>query len=921
MGLVFRILGPLEVENASDLGGPKPRTLLARLLLEPNRVVSYDELIEAVWPDEPPGRPRHTLQVYVSSLRRALGEDRIRSDPSGYSARVGPEELDLSRFEQLSAEGRARQRSGDAEGALSRLEEALSLWRGPPLGDVAPALEIERARLDELRLGVAEEELDAALALGRHEDVVARVEALVRRHPTRERLRRQLMLALYRSGRQAEALEAYRDARRTLVEELGIEPGGELRELEAAILRQDPALAPARAESPKPEHRVPAPATPFVGRGREVGRDLRLARRRRATRHAHGAGRIRQDAARLAGGRGVGRDVRGWHFLRWAGRAPRCGTSFPPRSRERSVWRTRAVLERRSSITSCRAPSSSCWTTSSSSWTPRAFVAGLLAEAPGLKLLVTSRHALRVYGEHEYPVEPLALEEEAVPLFLQRALAVGRRLEADEVTRELCRRLDCLPLAIELVATRTREVSLEDLASTWPRLEAAVGGMRDVPARQQTLRATIAWSYDLLDDDERRLFEALGASSSVVAACQDAEAVTGASSSAIRSLVDKNLVRRDGDRLAMLETIREYAVEKLEDSGSAEEVRRRHAEHFLGLAEAGEEVRRTPGEVDWWNRLDVDRDNLRAAFGWWLEHDPAVAGRLVEGVFRYWYTRGHYEEGALAYERVLDMAELSDPDRARLLSYAAAFEFARRRLERARTLAEESLELRRLLGDRDAIARSLVMLGTILVEEEAHDSALQLLEESMALARAVDDPVLLGFTSSNLAAALLSARQLERFHEVGHEALDVARKVGDTITEKATLVNLGLAAVIDDDPVSGAARFAESLDLARELGDPLGLLESIEGVAAAAAASGRAIEAARLLGAAEALAREEKLVLESVSRLVHDRALEAIRASLDEDRMRGAWSAGAKVDADEAAAEAAEVAAALVRGGPAEGSL
>ena len=911
MGFAFRILGQLEVENTSDLGGPKPRTLLARLLLEPNRVVAYDELIEAVWPDEPPRRARHTLQVYVSSLRRALGKDRIRSDARGYSARVGPEELDLSRFERLSAEGRARLRSGDAEGALSRLEEALSLWRGPPLGDVAPALEIERARLDELRLGVTEEEVDAALALGRHEDVVARVEALVRRHPTRERLRRQLMLALYRSGRQAEALEAYRDARRTLVEELGLEPGGELRELEAAILRHDPALAPARAEPPGPEHRVPAPATPLVGRGREVGEISALLAngvRLVTLTGPGGSGKTRlalQAAAKLAGTFAdgiffVGLGALGDAHLVPAEIARALGVEDArgPRAALVDHLRPRTellVLDNFEQLTDAAS-----------------FVGGLLAEAPGLKLLVTSRYALRVYGEHEYPVEPLALEEEAVPLFLQRALAVGRRLEADEVTRELCRRLDCLPLAIELVATRTREVSLEDLASTWPRLEAAVGGMRDVPARQQTLRATIAWSYDLLDEDERRLFEALGA---FFGGCgsQDAEAVTGASSSAIRSLVDKNLVRRDGPRFAMLETIREYALEKLEESGSAEEVRRRHAEHFLGLAEAGEEVRRTPGEVDWWNRLDVDRDNLRAAFGWWLEHDPAVAGRLVEGVFRFWYTRGHYEEGALAYERVLEVAELSDPDRARLLSFASAFEFARRRLELARALAEESLELRRLLGDRDAIARSLVMFGTILVEEEAHDSALPLLEESVALARAVDDPVLLAFTSSNLAAALLSARELERFREVGHEALDLARKVGDTITEKATLLNLGLAAVLGDDPVSGAARFAESLDLARELGDPLGLLECIEGVAAAAAASGRAIEAARLFGAAEALAREEKLVLESVSRLVHDRALEAIRARLDEDQLREGWRAGAKLDADEAAAEAAGVAAALVR--------
>ena len=919
MGFAFRILGPLEVENVSDLGGPKPRTLLARLLLEPNRVVTYDELIEAVWPDEPPRRARHTLQVYVSSLRRALGEDRIRSDASGYSARVGPDELDLSRFEQLSAEGRTLMRSGDAEGALSRLAEALSLWRGSPLADVAPALEIERARLEELGLAVEEEELDAALALGRYEEVVPQVEALVRRHPTRERLRRQLMLALYRSGRQAEALEAYRDARRTLVEELGLEPGAELRELEAAILRQDPALAPAPVKPPRPEHRVPAPATPLVGRRREAAEiSALLADGARLVTLTGPGGSGKTRLALQAAGELAGKFADGIFFV---GLGALEDAALVPAEIARALG-VEDARDHRAALVDHLRPRTQLLVLDNFEQLMDAatFVAGLLAEAPELKLLVTSRHALRVYGEHEYPVEPLALEDEAVPLFLQRALAVGRRLEADEVTRELCRRLDCLPLAIELVATRTREVSLEDLASTWPGLEAAVGGMRDVPARQQTLRATIAWSYDLLDEDERRLFEALGAFVGGFGV-EDAEAVTGASSNASRSLVDKNLVRRDGDRLAMLETIREYAVEKLEDSDSAEEVRRRHAEHFLGLAEAGEEVRRTPGEVDWWNRLDVDRDNLRAAFGWWLEHDPAVAGRLVEGVFRFWYTRGHYEEGALAYERVLDVAELSDPDRARLLSFAAAFEFARRRLERARTLAEESLELRRLLGDRDAIARSLVMFGTILVEEEAHDSALPLLEESVALARAVDDPVLLAFTSSNLAAALLTARELERFHEVGHEALDLARKVGDTITEKATLLNLGLAAVLGDDPVSGAARFAESLDLARELGDPLGLLECIEGVAAAAAASGRAIQAARLLGAAEALAREERLVLESVSRLVHDRALEAIRASLDEGLLSGEWSAGAKLDADEAAAEAAGVAAALVRGGPAEGSL
>lgn len=312
------------------------------------------------------------------------------------------------------------------------------------------------------------------------------------------------------------------------------------------------------------------------------------------------------------------------------------------------------------------------------------------------------------------------------------------------------------------------------------------------------------------------------------------------------------------------------------------------------------------------NRLDADRDNVRAALAWWLERDPRVAARLVDGVFRFWYTRGHFEEGALACERVLEAAELSEPDRAPLLYDASGFEYALRRLERARPLAEESLDIRRGLGDQDAVARSLVMLGTILAEEEDHRTALLLLEESVALARQVDDPVLLGFTSANLAAGLLSARELERFRPVGEEALALARLVGDTARERATLVNLGLAALLDGDPVAGAARCAEGLELARELGDPLGVLESIEGIAAAAAASGRMVEGSRLLGAAEALESARGLILEAVCRLVREQALEALRDGLDEQELLEAWSAGTKLGSDEATAEAASVAATVV---------
>jgi predicted ATPase/DNA-binding SARP family transcriptional activator len=905
MGFRFSILGPLEVEDVPGLGGPKPRTLLARLLLEPNRVVGYEELTDAVWPESPPGTARHTLQVYVASLRRALGHERIRAERGGYAVSVEPDELDLVRFEELVAEGTRRRRAGDTEAAHLLLTEALALWRGSPLADVAPALAPERARLDEQRLAAEEEQIDAALALGRHADLVPRLEELVRRHPTRERLRRHLMLALYRSDRQAEALDAFREARRTLVDELGLEPSADLRELQAKILRQDPELAARDETGPTPIH-VPAPATPLVGRRREIDEVVGLltgGTRLVTFTGPGGSGKTRlaqQTARELAPAFPDGVVFVALGALRDASLVPAeivralgLEDATDPRGALATHLGTRSmllVLDNFEQLTDAAE-----------------VITGLLEAAPALKVLVTSRHALRVYGEHDFRVEPLALTDEAVPLFVQRALAAGVRVDAADAVLELCRRVDCLPLGIELVAARTREVSLHNLQASLPRLEAAVGGMRGVPDRQTSLRSTIDWSYELLDSEERRLFEALGV---FAGGCtqEDALAVAGGDASTIGSLADKSLVRRVDGRVAMLETIAEYAAEKLEVSGRAGDVRRRHADHFLALAEAGEAVRRTPAEVDWWDRLDADRDNVRAALAWWLDHEPALAARLVEGAFRFWYTRGHFEEAAHAYKRVLDAAAVAEGERARLLSYASAFEFARRRLGRARALAEESLGLRRRLGDADAIARSLVMLGTIHVEEQAEDSALPLLDESVALARKVNDDVLLAFTLSNLANALLSAQELERFSPVGEEALEVARRVGDSSAQRATLLNLGLAALLADDPLGGAARFAESLELARELGDPVAIVESIEAIAAAAAACGRAVDAARLLGAAEAFRKGSDLELESVSRVVHERALATLRASLDKHELDLVWTAGAQLASREAASEAAAVA-------------
>ena len=258
----FRILGPLEVISdgqALDLGGAKQRALLAVLLLHPNQVVSRDRLIDALWEENPPNTAEKALQVHVSKLRKQLGRDRIVTKTPGYAIRVDQDELDIGRFERLVEEGGRQQ-----------VAEALALWRGPPLADVAQSrfARQEIGRLEERRLTVLEERIETELALGRRADLIAELEALVAGHPLRERLRALLMLALYRAGRQAEALDVYQDARRALVEELGIEPGRELRELHQTILRQDPALEPT-VEAEMEERRNGA-ASDFVGRGPEL---------------------------------------------------------------------------------------------------------------------------------------------------------------------------------------------------------------------------------------------------------------------------------------------------------------------------------------------------------------------------------------------------------------------------------------------------------------------------------------------------------------------------------------------------------------------------------------------------------------------------------------------------------------------------
>src|SRR5581483_6641662 len=450
----------------------------------------------------------------------------------------------------------------------------------------------EAERLEELRLTALELRYDAELACGRHDAVVAELEALTAEHPYRERFLHQRVLALYRCGRQAEALEVYRDARRVLADELGLEPGPALQELERAILRQEPSLeapaAPTRSTRP-----LPVPATPLVGRRLELAAVAAL---------------FRDEGARLVTLTGTGGTGKTRLALAVAASLEpelRDGALFvslaPVTDPELLVDTIAEALDVREGTTRSLAEGVTehlrdrrmllVLDNFEQLLAAAPFVADLLAAAPRLWILATSRAQLRLAAEREYPVPPFDTPDADVPfealvkadalrLYAARAQAVEPAFELDpanaaEVAR-VCSRLDGLPLAIELAAARAKLLAPAEILERLEREPNLLpSGPRDAPARQQTLAATIRWSYDLLGPDERVAFARLGV---FVGGCtlEAAEGVCDVTLETLSALVDNNLLRRRNGRFMMLETVRHFAVECLEESG-ADELRRRHA--------------------------------------------------------------------------------------------------------------------------------------------------------------------------------------------------------------------------------------------------------------------------------------------------------------------------------------------------------
>ena len=548
--LEIRLLGPFEVlagGTPADVGGSKRQALLAMLALRQGRMVDVDALVDGLWGEELPAAPRNALHHHIARLRAALGEESIVGSPDGYALKDA--RVDAVRFEELLAETRAALRDGDVSAAADAVASALALWRGPALQGLTGTawFSAEARRLEALRVDALEEHFEVALALGEHRELTPALRSALADNPFRERLWGQLMLALYRSGRQADALETFQEARRVLADELGLEPGPELRRLQEAILAHDPAIAAVPVDRRR-RGNLPAPSTSFVGREEELGQVAALLRRA-PPRDAHRAARRRQEPARGRDGALARARVPRRHLARRLRARGRRGRRRPAPCQRRRRSRLRPARAR-----GVAAPDAGALVVLDACehvLEEAARIAStLLAECPRVRILATSREALHVAGEARVPVAPLG--SAAVDLFLERARAARPGFEPDAeavaLAAEIARRVDGLPLAIELAAARVNVLGLGELVSI---LERRAALLRDSPASdpgRTALQELVDWSYDLLHGDEKTLLQQLavhrgGASLASLVAVAATHGLNEATVAyLVAALVDKSIV-------------------------------------------------------------------------------------------------------------------------------------------------------------------------------------------------------------------------------------------------------------------------------------------------------------------------------------------------------------------------------------------
>jgi predicted ATPase/DNA-binding SARP family transcriptional activator len=912
----FGILGPLQVIGDDGfelaLGGRMPRAVLALLLLRANEVVSSDQLVEELWAGAPPASGAKGLHVHVSRLRRALAAghsdpdgERLVTTAGGYVLRVGPEELDVQRCERLIGEGRSMLAAGQPDQALAALSGAVELWRGDVLADFRydAFAQAEIARLGELRAAVLEERIAVEMLLGREAQVLGELEPLVRDYPYRERLRGQLMLALYRTGRQAEALGAYRAARSALVDELGIEPSVELRQLHEAILAQDETLlqtdpgqpaAPtgATTDGRAPGHvHLPVQATPLIGRERELAELMMLAESHRliTLTGTGGTGKTRLGLAFAAGLADRYPDGVWWVPLAMVSEARLVPAviagvlgdiaDLPMYLRGRSLLLMLDNFEH--VIDAARA------------------VAELLSRAPGCAVIVTSRERLGVAAEQEYPVAPLS-PQGAVELFTSRARQVEPGFEPGAEIDAICERLDRLPLALELAATRVKLLSGQQLLSRLEqRLPLLAGGRRDLPERHSTMRATIAWSYDLLTRPEQRLFTRLAVFVGSFE-LEAAEQICDADLDAMRSLIDKSLVRHgENGRLFLLHTTREYALEQFDSSDERDEIRARHARWYFALGVAdGDRPREGTDDLI---RLRQDAANVGLALAWALDHDIAAALPLADAVFTPWLGAGRIRELERWYERALtEPTALSPGDRAKALTGLGQALVFLERLEPARAALIEALTLYRDAGDERGETLVLLRLGAAEFIAGARESALAWAEQALPIYERLDDTLGIARTLHHIAEALRDLGDFERSAELFARSIEIRRANG-LGSGGASVHSLGDLYLDAGDMPTAERYYREALALGLQERDVRLGVYCLAGLACVAARNEDATAAGRLWTLAERLEHEIGFRMVAAERVRYERNLTPPLTNTDE--YRAGIADAANIDPLTAAAE------------------
>ncbi|KOX09461.1 putative ATPase/DNA-binding SARP family transcriptional activator [Micromonospora profundi] len=833
----FRVLGPTRVLLADGrelpVGGPRLRALLALLLLNAGRIVPAERLIDGLYGEHPPHGPANALQSQVSRLRQALpAEDAlVEFHQAGYRLAVDPEDVDAYRFERLAESGRRALAAGDWSHAAAVLREASELWHGPALADVlnAPA---QAARLDELRLAAVEDRIEAELALGGHSALVAELRELVVAHPLRERARGQLMRVLSGLGRPAEALAEFEDARRTLAEQLGVDPSVELAAIHLAVLRGE--------ERPATEQALPSQLTTFVGREEELKRvgDLLSERRLVTLTGPGGAGKTRLaiEAAGRAGGEvrfvelagltdgsDVPQAVLSALGLRDAGlRAPAEHGRHPTDRLVEALAQRRLLLV----LDNCEHVVADV----------ARLAARMLSASPSLRVLATSREPLGLAGEALCPLSGLTVPPPDVPalavddyaavrLFAQRAADVVPGFAVTSANAEavlcICRTLDGLPLAIELAAARLRALPVAEVAVRLDdRFRLLSVGSRAAPPRHRTLRAVVEWSWDLLDDDERRLARRLAVfagGATLEAAGRVSGLPTAELVDALTGLADKSFVELTGGRYRMLETVRAFCAERLAEAGEADQLRRAHTAYFLEFAWTASDHLRGPDQVRWLRRLDAERDNLHTALRRaTAAGDTAEAAGLVAALSFYWWLRGMRGEGARLAAAVLDLLGTEEPQELGEEYALCVYNASLGGFGQLSSLGSEQP----LLYGLDRLPRQPFLLYLSGISNGPPAGGVEDVDDLMRHLRRLAGPDVWinALGTMGLGSAQMSTGQWEQARASLVVALDGFRSAGDRWGAMITLGALGEVAAWQGDPDTASDLLDEAMDLAEQLG-------------------------------------------------------------------------------------------------------